>query len=979
MPTNSDPSSVGTSGRPPSYPRPVDHVAEKVDIPTMLFVKAATPWMQTITTPQQVREDIRNLKPRQLGSSVGILTASSRLRERLGRVLFLFRENAEDLFPQLKAKRKKGEVAVFRRLNKRTYHRAQAAGNVRGTEPRANDSPTQERRLLGFPVADGQGHSGPVNRKHLPLEMQAFSLDIATLLECFSQYPDFVDEIPDQSLGKELTDWAQSLNDFEDDFSAHAVQKFIYDSMVDVGSRLDLIATKFIPTFMEIGIPTVRFSQKHATTNFQNLSTVAALFSGVTATMLQFSWNVTDTHLSIAVNVFWFISLVFSISSTVNSLLGLSWTQAIYRSPDHRLPWIVSICITRTPLIFLVLSVACFFVGLIVFCYSSKQAEVTSVMTTVLASLSCLGLVIMSFWFACEMWVYRRYDGHMWLADVLSSFKDDAKTSLASVWAAVQPYQVWQESKKHLSRSDHGQDVEKIADVTDHVGAIGQGYREELYDRLFEDSKNVPFWLTCDKSLMSASEIARHRWHEAMRQLALRIREQQAPPAYDSHHTRPLHDGVPDIRGMLPNLRASHLIPKLRQMAITQELHSDDRHEALVRFLRFSPNGNFLVTSSWDRTSHIVNINKSLNCERTITHPYGRGFVHQLEWAPTGNRLLMRRNRSITLWDTDGKRLLDLPRGPNDPDYRTVAWFGTSGESWLFVGGSTVFIMDVQGGELDKHHIENLLVRDVAVTDDSKWMLCIGKYHHDDDKAFKKKHQIVLYDLVKFSIVKRYPVFHEMCDITLAEDNKSVLVSYENRAPPQLWELHASHKRGAPPAVILRHTYMPKVPTAFAGFPATFGGPQDELILRVGSAGNIYVWDRYSANLLSQITAPASLGNLTAFTWNRGPGAWMFATGTHEGGVHIWTIPSEEKPALVISEPKILSAQEGQAIQTSPEMDTASTPDGIRSDESVESPVAERGEASFHRRGSEGSMGSGFSSDDDTVMYEDREYSQTGN
>lgn len=148
----------------------------------------------------------------------------------------------------------------------------------------------------------------------------------------------------------------------------------------------------------------------------------------------------------------------------------------------------------------------------------------------------------------------------------------------------------------HRSDSD-GQDVEKIADVTDHVGAIGQGYREELYDRLFEDSKNVPFWLTCDKSLMSASEIARHRWHEAMRQLALRIREQQAPPAYDSHHTRPLHDGVPDIRGMLPNLRASHLIPKLRQMAITQELHSDDRHEALVRFLRFSPNGNFLVTS----------------------------------------------------------------------------------------------------------------------------------------------------------------------------------------------------------------------------------------------------------------------------------------------------------------------------------------------------------------------------------------------
>lgn len=56
-----------------------------------------------------------------------------------------------------------------------------------------------------------------------------------------------------------------------------------------------------------------------------------------------------------------------------------------------------------------------------------------------------------------------------------------------------------------------------------------------------------------------------------------------------------------------------------------------------------------------------------------------------------------------------------------------------------------------------------------------------------------------------------------------------------HQAPPQLWELHSSHKRGVPSTVILRHTYMPKVPTAFAGFPATFGGPQDELVLRVGS------------------------------------------------------------------------------------------------------------------------------------------------
>ena len=109
----------------------------------------------------------------------------------------------------------------------------------------------------------------------------------------------------------------------------------------------------------------------------------------------------------------------------------------------------------------------------------------------------------------------------------------------------------------------------------------------------------------------------------------------------------------------------------------------------------------------------------------------------------------------------------------------------------------------------------------------------------------------------------------------------------------------------------------------------------------------------------------------------------MFATGNHEGGVHIWTIPSGEKPALVISEPSSLSAREEQEMQTSPEMATANTPDQIRFDETVESPVSERRETVFYRRDSESSVGSGFYSEDDTLMYEDGGYGQvetlTGN
>ena len=60
-----------------------------------------------------------------------------------------------------------------------------------------------------------------------------------------------------------------------------------------------------------------------------NLSTVATFFSAVTATTLQFSFNLTGTPIRDAVNSFWFASLVFSIAAAVNSLLGLTWKQAM--------------------------------------------------------------------------------------------------------------------------------------------------------------------------------------------------------------------------------------------------------------------------------------------------------------------------------------------------------------------------------------------------------------------------------------------------------------------------------------------------------------------------------------------------------------------------------------------------------------------------------------------------------------------------
>ena len=117
--------------------------------------------------------------------------------------------------------------------------------------------------------------------------------------------------------------------------------------MIDVGDRLESLAAKYIPAFIEqgwlsycyapfninvliyTGIPVMEASQRHTADSYSNLSTVAALMSGVTATVLQSSLTLPVSRLAEAVNAFWFIALIFSVSATVNSLLALAWKQAL--------------------------------------------------------------------------------------------------------------------------------------------------------------------------------------------------------------------------------------------------------------------------------------------------------------------------------------------------------------------------------------------------------------------------------------------------------------------------------------------------------------------------------------------------------------------------------------------------------------------------------------------------------------------------
>lgn len=68
------------------------------------------------------------------------------------------------------------------------------------------------------------------------------------------------------------------------------------------------------------------------TTRYINLTTIATFFSSVTATTLQFTYAPLQSEASDSLRgvviLFWFLSLVFSVSSGVSSLLGLTWRKS---------------------------------------------------------------------------------------------------------------------------------------------------------------------------------------------------------------------------------------------------------------------------------------------------------------------------------------------------------------------------------------------------------------------------------------------------------------------------------------------------------------------------------------------------------------------------------------------------------------------------------------------------------------------------
>lgn len=157
---------------------------------------------------------------RKLGSSAGILSASTRLRERLDLLLRAFRSNAQKLhpkemevhicrqpFPLRHGSRWKDDILHKRPKHAYTTHNTNSGARI-GKKWRASTHyliAASVNKVLVYCVDWWKARSSAgFGNMDLAQTFRSFLEDIENLFDCFDQFHEFMEEIPDPSFTQEL-------------------------------------------------------------------------------------------------------------------------------------------------------------------------------------------------------------------------------------------------------------------------------------------------------------------------------------------------------------------------------------------------------------------------------------------------------------------------------------------------------------------------------------------------------------------------------------------------------------------------------------------------------------------------------------------------------------------------------------------------------------------------------------------------------
>ncbi|KAG8732880.1 hypothetical protein FRC10_000546 [Ceratobasidium sp. 414] len=942
---------------------------------------------------------------RQLGSSVGLMNATYHLRGALIQIEYFFRENAADLFTEIR--RGSTETA---RANAKQNEDSENDSDITRKIRRVRD---KDRIHTGMrpqvkPVADFE---------QFPVEMEKLSKQIEVFVDRLNDIPEFTDELVNATC-------LSFASDLRGQLKTIAVQRYINDLSVDIGMHMESVRDA-LSTFIEVGVPTIRHAQNHTANGLQYLSTVATFFSGVTATTIQYSFNVIGNTRADLVNALWIISLIFSIASAINSQLAYHCkcygpasveVVQVFRgraccdvSLPSQLRALVGNDMDQTiasvlPHFSLQLAVSPFISPALVFTYSSGQSPVVSALVTAFTILLNSNSVSVGLWFASERWTFSRTRGQRWLFDILNDFQakvnkylgitwiirrwpKDARTRLMS-WIRVQIHNIrlaLQNMYSCCGRRRRPVDEEKDH-ASDYPGAVYPRPGDFDAGSITETVMSGPAspgrtseqrTLPVSGSVLSVSThngvgsvAGQSSGSPSLAQALLRAAPgtglsglSQTPEGEE--RPKPLRlkllvEKVIAVNKMSANraklaararaesdlvtggrresndnygstsyahkARIRDLKPGLACLQISQFLNE---HLALVKHMQFSPQGDFLATCSWDRTAIIWRITETnVELYLKLYHPVSTGgFVNQVAWSPDGSKLLTRTQKGLKLWDAatgNGHKAIGRPR-----PIQSAAWM-PEGQGILSVEyklqrrgdvqpvtDTCLVHLDSNGTVINSHTLPRIQIWDTAIMADGVRVVAVGTLLRSVDNLRPTKSRaekrLLVYNMKTREVEHHVPLLQDVRNVTLSchtQKSTYALISYENKAPPQMWriDMKTGVKPGEPVArLILVHF-------DFAG-QSYFGGPNDSFVCCSSKSGEIFIWDRTSATLLHTLR-PEDSEVIKNFACNgkAAPG-FMLVTGALDGALRIWS--SGVPNGLGIPDRRMTSSPELQSEGTS--------------------------------------------------------------
>ncbi|KAF8327905.1 uncharacterized protein EI90DRAFT_2974806 [Cantharellus anzutake] len=786
-----------------------------------------------------------------LGSGAGLVASAVQLRIRLVGVLLLLREQVSVVYPGIKKE-------------------------VIGPTVRAVPEAWLSTSSLPMGLEED---SSP---ERIPLEFERLAIELYEFLECINHISEFAEEAINTSVTSFACDiryWASCLREFKGRMTSPSVALYAHELATGPFSEHMSAVTDALANFVDFGVPTIRLAQQQTGSAFLNLSTVSTLFSAVTATVVQYSYQSQSSGLEQAVNLLWITSLVFSLASAINSQLAYAWHTYVYRSPRSLVPWWGLFVIKQAPLFFLVISVLAFSAGLVCFCFSVFPRTVIPLIITVCTSFSSTTLFLVIFWFAGERWVFTQTCGKLWLADLVNDCLSKERYVVASRHLCTSILQRWRKLRQWLSvvlensrgriqpihRAPPNLDVERPEDPhpttvippgSPALAALGRSRsRRQSIPLSVRVSHLKPPKITLTSSPSEPSSVSR-----------------VYPATY-----RPIPLPV--------------IIPALRRLNASPAL---SEHAFAIRHLAFSPNGGYLASCSWDSTVIIWRVGDPFQVYRRLDHI--TATVAQIAWSPSGRLLLTRSSGGLRIWDhMVNARDVAIDRSEG---IQSASWL-PRGNTVMSVEGSSLHIFNVQGSAVATHTIDRFLLHDAAVVRDENRVVAVATLEKSIEGIYPSKSEperrVIVYNLLSGVIEDQIPIRRPARWISLSEKNDCAMITFSDRGPPQLiklntdddgWRVHLSPM----------HIYLPAGPTTFTG-PSTLGSfigtsAEDQMVVAVGRAGETLIWDRESARLLHTAHSKELGIEHTVVSWNHGSnGDLMFATGATDGSIRIWTAP----------------------------------------------------------------------------------------